>query len=143
MLCFRCKQFLIHLPWIWGELAILIFCRVRFLSKNKLLVLPVVILYKKVCKDVIFRGQIVVFLQNILQLSLRFIAHLKYKKMYIIKVLSSLAFLYYVMFRGHILSIPKKVLLKLIVHQWLKNQLPDILFWEFYIHSTYVIKHCF
>ena len=47
------------------------------LCKNKLLVLPVVILYKNWWKIVILRGHIFIFLQVILKLPFKFITHLK------------------------------------------------------------------
>ena len=91
--------------YIWlqsqREVDIFIFFLVRFLCKNKLFVFLVVILYKKVCKDVILRRHIFIFLQIILQLSLRFIMHLKYKKMYIVNILSYLVFFNNVMLGRH------------------------------------------
>ena len=54
-----------------------------FPFKSKIFLLLVVILYKNLCKNLILRGQIFVSLQVILQLSLRFTAHLKQKKLQI------------------------------------------------------------
>ena len=48
-----------------------------FSSKRNLLILTEVTLYKNLYKNVILRGHVFVFLQIILQLSLRFIAHIK------------------------------------------------------------------
>ena len=43
---------------------------------------------------------------------------------------------------GHIQNISKTVFPKLIFYKRFINELPDVLFQEFYIHSTYVIYHC-
>ena len=69
---FQCKQCFLHLAKIWRKADILIFFLVRFLYKNKLYVLLMVILYKNLCKKVILSGNIFFFLQIILRLSLRF-----------------------------------------------------------------------
>ena len=101
VLFFQCNQIFLYLASISREVDILIFFLVKFLCKNKLFVFLVVILYKKVCKDVILRRHIFIFLQIILQLSLRFIMHLKYKKMYIVNILSYLVFFNNVMLGRH------------------------------------------
>ena len=49
----------------------------NYFRKDKLFILIVVPLYKNFPKTVILRGHVFVFLHIILQLSLRFIAHLK------------------------------------------------------------------
>ena len=116
---------------------------VRFPCKNKLLVLFKAIFPKNLCKNVRFRGHIFVFLQIILQLSLSFIAHLKYKQNVNHKKLTIFSLCNYVILRGRILNISKTVFPKLIFHRSLENQLPDVPFLQFYIHSTYVINHCF
>ena len=101
-----------------------------------------VILYKKLRKNLILSRHILLFLEIIIQLSLRFISHIKQKHLYIIKILLSLVFCNYVILGGHILNIYKTVFLKLIFHQQLRNQLTDALFQEFHKHSAYVIKLC-
>ena len=58
------------------------------------------------------------------------------------KTLSSSIFFNYVILGVQILNISTAVFPKLIFHQWLKNQLLYVLFWEFYIHSMYLINHC-
>ena len=58
------------------------------------------------------------------------------------KILSHLVFCTYIIVLGQILNIFRNVFLNLLFHQSLKNQLPDVLFWEFYTRSAYVISHC-
>ena len=48
-----------------------------FLSEKKVLITLMVILCKNVCKNVTLRGHVPFYVQNILQLPLTLIAHLK------------------------------------------------------------------
>ena len=137
----QCKQFFLHSAYLWGEADILILLVLSFLCKNKLVLLLVVILYKNLCKNVILRGKIFVFLQVIVQLSLRFILHLKQKNCKPKKFLSSLVFCNYRLLVGYILNIFQTQYPKMLTDQLLKNQLRDVIFWEFSIHSMYVISH--
>ena len=84
------------------------------------------------------RGQIFVFLQVILKLSLRFIAHLKQKKLSIIKILSSLAFSDHVILGSHILNIFRTIFGKVLFHQCLKNPLADF----FSLKFLYIFNLC-
>ena len=59
-----------------------------------------------------------------------------------LKVEEYLVFCNYVIFGVHILNFLKTMFPKLIFHLRLRHQLPDVLFQEFDIHSTYVINHC-
>ena len=58
------------------------------------------------------------------------------------KILSFLVFCDFVVLRGHILNISKTVFAKLILHQQLRNQLPDAFLQKFHIHSMYAINQC-
>ena len=70
---------------IWGTFSFLFFKHFFFYiliisdvsSKRKLFMLIEVTLYKNLYKNVILRGHVFVLLQIILQLSFRFIAHIK------------------------------------------------------------------
>ena len=81
-----------------------------------------VILYKNLCKNIILKGHIFVSLQVILQLEALFFCNI-------------------VILGGDILNISKTVFPKVIFDQRLKNQLGEVLFWEFYIRSRYIINH--
>ena len=80
-LFFLGQQFFLLLAQMREEEYILIIFLVRLFCTNKLFILFMAILYKKFCKNVVLREHILVFQQIILQLSLRFIAHLKEKKL--------------------------------------------------------------
>ena len=56
----------------------LIICDV--FSQDKVFMLPMVVLYKNLCKNLILQGHIFVFVKIILQLALTFIANLREKK---------------------------------------------------------------
>ena len=117
------------------------FFLVRFFSKNKVFARPKVVLYQNICKNLIWRGQIFVFLIVILKFSFRFIAHLKKKKLSFVNILSSLVFCNLVRLGAHVQNVFRKVFSKLLFDQWLKNQLLAFFLWEFYIHSTDVRSH--
>ena len=56
----------------------LIICDV--FSQDKVFMLPMAVLYKNLCKNIILEGHIFVFVKVILQLALMFIANLTEKK---------------------------------------------------------------
>ena len=74
-----------------------------FFNKKKLFILLKVTLYKNLCKNVIIREHIFVFLEKTLQLSLSFIVQLKIDG--ILESWSSLVFCNEVVLGEHILSI--------------------------------------
>ena len=76
---FQCKQFFLHLAYISWKVHILIVFLVRFFCETELFIQLIVILYKILYINVVLTAQIFVFLQIIPQLSLRFVAHLKWK----------------------------------------------------------------
>ena len=82
------------------------------------------------------------FISIILELSLRFIACLKQKKLEIGQFLSSLVFCNYIILVGHIVNISKTTIPKLKLHLQLSDELPRVLFKEFYIHSMKIIYQC-
>ena len=86
-------------------------------------------------------GHFFVFLKIFVQLSLRFIGHLKKPEIVNLTFLSSLVFGNYVILGGHILNISKAKYPKLLFHLQLSYQLPADLLQEFCIHSTYLIFH--
>ena len=110
-----------------------------FLKKN-LFILPKVTLYKNLCKNVIIRGHIFVFLEKNSTAATKFYCALKIDG--ILESLSSLGFCNEVVLGEHILSICKTRFMKLIFHMLLSFEVPDVLLEEFYIHSRHAINHC-
>ena len=115
---------------------------ITFFLRNKLLILLMVTLHKNLCKNVILRGDFFVFLQVILQFSLRFIVHSKWKKFQIWQVLPSLVFCNYVVIGGYILKLSKTISLKLIFHLQLSYQLPYAVLQDLFKYSTDVKNRC-
>ena len=105
--------------------------------KKWLFILLKVTLYKKLCKNVIIKGHIFVFLEKNLQLSLSAL-----KVDGILESFSSLGFCNEVVLWEHIRSICKTRFMKLIFHMLLSYEVADVVLEEFYIHSKHAINDC-
>ena len=103
-----------------------------FSSKYNLLILVAIIRSKEFCKNVILRGQLVVFLSIILEPPLYCIGLLK-------KLLAFLVFSNKVILEGCILNVCKARLPKLVFHVVLSYKLPNINLWTIQIYLQYLL----